>query len=230
MRSIHAEGRFKVPRFAIRSNLASTTPSCRHTRQGVRRQVNRSGPRVEPRSHPIQFRQECEPPAHPHGTAAPAEPATCRSRSRRNQRQPNLLSTPHADSLSNHCEKKRPSQATPYSRIRHPQPSQNRRAFGGVQCRPVDLPSALASTTGSFRPSLATLPRERKASQSLPALRAPVLNRKQLSPLRRQPRGLFRRACARGLTGVHRRAFLKRAAAFDLSVGTRCRSDVPAIP
>jgi hypothetical protein len=33
----------------------------------------------------------------------------------------------------------------------------------------------------------------------------------------------------RGFAGVHRRAFLKRAIAFDLPVGTRCRTDVPAI-
>ena len=126
--------------------------------------------------------------------------------------------------------KKRSSPATPYSRIRHPQPRRNRRPFGGVQRRVVDLAPTRASTTGSFWPSMAALLTERKASQSLPALRAPVLNRKQLSPLRRQPRGLFRRACARGLAGMHCRAFLKRAAAFDLSVGTRCRADVPAFP
>ena len=69
-----------------------------------------------------------------------------------------------------------------------------------------------------------------KASQSLPALQAPAQSRCSHRPLRRRRRGLLRRACARGPAGVHRRAFLKRATAFDHPIGTRCRIVVPAIP
>jgi len=73
------------------------------------------------------------------------------------------------------------------------------------------------------------LPLEQKASQSLPALQAPVSNRIGRCPSRHRPRGLLRSARARGPAGVHRRAFLKRATAFDFPVGTRCRTAVPAI-
>ena len=61
-----------------------------------------------------------------------------------------------------------------------------------------------------------------KASQSLPALQAPAPSRCSPRPLRRRRRGLLRRACARGPAGVHCRAFLKRATAFDHPIGTRC--------
>jgi len=55
---------------------------------------------------------------------------------------------------------------------------------------------------------LAPLLTEQTASQSLPALQAPVSNRNWPQPLMRRPWSLLRSACARGLAGVHRRAFL----------------------
>ncbi len=57
---------------------------------------------------------------------------------------------------------------------------------------------------------------EHKASQSLPALQAPAFEPGQSSSFEAlAPRSIFRSACARGPAGVHRRAFLKRATAFD---------------
>ncbi len=54
---------------------------------------------------------------------------------------------------------------------------------------------------------LALLLTEPKASQSLPALQAPVSNRNSRSPGGGGPEVVLRSACARGFAGVHRRAF-----------------------
>ena len=67
---------------------------------------------------------------------------------------------------------------------------------------------------------LAMLLMEQKASQSLPALQAPVLNRYSRRPWGGSPEVFFVEHVHRGLAGIHRRAFLKRATAFDPPAGT----------
>jgi hypothetical protein len=66
---------------------------------------------------------------------------------------------------------------------------------------------------------LAMLLMEQKASQSLPALQAPVSNRNSCRPRGGSPEVFFV-VHVPWLAGVHRRAFLKRATAFDPPVGT----------
>ncbi len=89
-----------------------------------------------------------------------------------------------------------------------------------VSCRRIAIPWLTckpfsSSTTGSRGPSLARSIVEQKASQSLPALQAPVLNRGGRRPRGDRPEVLFRSACAFDLRQPCGWPLLKRVKAVD---------------
>lgn len=84
-----------------------------------------------------------------------------------------------------------------------------------------------SSTTVSRGPSLARSVKEQKASQSLPALQAPVLNRGGHCPRGNRPEVSLRSEWFSTSAGPVAGRSLKRVKTIDLRPGTRCRSPIP---
>ena len=109
--------------------------------------------------------------------------------------------------------------------IRHPHSRRSQARFGAQV-----LTAAWARRQLRFPVAvLAPLLTEQKASQSLPALQAPVSNRNSRSPRGGGPEVFFVVHVPVALPAFIAGRPLRRATAFDLPVGTRCRTVVPAI-
>lgn len=223
MRRVHAEHPSKTPDFATGSNLGPTTTSSTRIQTRAARSCASGGSCM---SSYVLTRMRLVNPAHrAEGAAAADLPA-------RPQRFPlgpeaaRLIVNP-ASSLApgpfgtiNAAHKhipalySPPSIAATSSQLRRPR---------------LDPGAGSASTMVSRWPPWPCSSRsQRRRSRYLPFKPRPS-SRDSHRPSRRWPRGLLRSACARGPFGVYRRAFLKRATAFDTLVGTRCRTAVPAI-